>query len=80
MTIEVRPHKTVDCRNQFCPTPVLRARTEIDSLEPGQVLELLATDPAAESDIRSWAKWAGHELLLFERVAGALRFLVRKGT
>lgn len=79
MVTDVRPDRTLDCRNQFCPTPVLRARAEMEMLEPGQVLEILATDRAAQSDIPSWAKWAGHELLLAEQRDGELRFLLRKG-
>ena len=79
MIAEMEAVKTLDCRQQFCPGPVLRAKEAIDILAPGQVLEILATDQAAESDIPSWAKWAGHQLLLVERQDGTLRFLVRKG-
>jgi TusA-related sulfurtransferase len=70
--------RTLDCIGLYCPEPVFRTREEISSVDVGQVLEVLADDPASESDIRSWAKHAGHELLSTERVDGGLRFLVRR--
>ncbi len=73
-----QPAKTIDCIGLYCPEPVFRTREEISSVSIGQVLEVLADDPASESDIRSWAKHAGHELLSIERVIGGFRFLIRR--
>ena len=44
----------------------------------GEILEVLADDPAAEEDIRSWTKKAGQDLFLVEKKEKTLRFLVRK--
>ena len=41
-------------------------------------MEVLADDPASESDIRSWAKHSGHELISVERRDGGFRFLIRR--
>lgn len=73
-----QPAKTLDCIGLYCPEPVFRTREEISSIPLGQVLEVLADDPASESDIRSWAKHVGHELILIERVNGGFRFLIRR--
>lgn len=73
-----QPAKTLDCIGLYCPEPVFRTREEISSISQGQVLEVLADDPASESDIRSWAKHAGHELLSIERVEGGFRFLIKR--
>ncbi len=73
-----QPAKTLDCIGLYCPEPVFRTREEISSIPLGQVLEVLADDPASESDIRSWAKHAGHELLSIERVEGGFRFLIKR--
>lgn len=74
------PAKTLDCIGLYCPEPVFRTREEISSVPIGQVLEVLADDPASESDIRSWAKHAGQELLSIERVGNGFRFLIRRVT
>ncbi len=57
---------------------MFRTREEMDTIEKGRILEVLADDPASESDIRSWAKRAGHELLSVEKVGGGFRFLIRR--
>ena len=75
-----RPTKSLDCLGLYCPEPVFRTREEISSVPIGQILEVLADDPASESDIRSWAKHAGHEVLSVEASNGGLRFLIRRGT
>jgi TusA-related sulfurtransferase len=75
-----RPTKTLDCIGLYCPEPVFRTREVISMVQVGQVLEVLADDPASDSDIRSWAKHAGHELLSVERRDGGFRFLIRRMT
>jgi tRNA 2-thiouridine synthesizing protein A len=79
MTIGLQPDLTLDARDLFCPSPVLKAAEEIDKLVPGQLLRILANDPAAEEDIQRWAKRAGHTLLELRKEGRELTFLVRKG-
>ena len=74
----VNPDRTLDCVGLYCPEPVFRTREEISSVAVGEVLEVLADDPASESDIRSWAKHAGHELVSGEKIDGRFRFLVSR--
>jgi TusA-related sulfurtransferase len=73
-----QPAKTLDCIGLYCPEPVFRTREEISSIPLGQILEVLADDPASESDIKSWAKHAGQRLLSIERIKGGFRFLIRR--
>jgi TusA-related sulfurtransferase len=75
----VKPDKTLDLIGFYCPIPVYRTREESDKMKVGQVLEVLADDPAAEEDISRWAKRTGQEIVLFDKSAdGKLRFLIRK--
>ena len=73
------PDRVLDCRGQYCPAPILRAREEIDRLQAGQVLQVVCSDPASREDISRWAKRAGHELLALNEEDGALAFYVKKG-
>jgi tRNA 2-thiouridine synthesizing protein A len=73
------PVETLDCIGLFCPQPLFQTREAIDSIESGEILEMLADDPAAEEDIKRFCKRTGHELLSFERLEdGTQRFLIRK--
>ncbi|MHA1907592.1 MAG: sulfurtransferase TusA family protein [Candidatus Thorarchaeota archaeon] len=76
---EIVPDESLDCVGLYCPQPLFETREAIDQLEPGQVLELLADDPAAEEDIKRFAKRTGHTVISYERMAdGVQRFLLRR--
>lgn len=69
----------VDCVGLYCPVPVMRAKEEIDTLEEGNLMELVADDPASAEDIPRWAKRAGHQLVTMRQDGDEFHFLVQKG-
>jgi TusA-related sulfurtransferase len=75
---DLKPDKTLDCVGLFCPEPLFQTREEMDSIEVGKVLEVLANDPAAEEDIKRFAKRTGHEIIKFEKQKDHIRFLIKK--
>jgi tRNA 2-thiouridine synthesizing protein A len=50
--------KTMDARGMNCPMPLVNARKEIATLNPGQVLKVMATDRGSVADFQGWAKIA----------------------
>lgn len=76
---DAKPDRMIDLIGFYCPIPVLNTREEIDKMKVGQVLEVLADDPAAEEDITRWSKRFGQEILSLDKEKdGRLRFLIRK--
>lgn len=75
---EKKPDKTLDCIGLFCPEPLFQTRQEIDNIEVGEVLEVLADDPAAEEDLKRLAKRTGQEVLKIEKKEDYLRILIKK--
>ena len=73
-----KPDRSLDCVGLFCPEPVFRARQEIDKLAVGEVLEIIADDPAAEEDIPLLAKRLGLELLELRKESDELHFILKK--
>ena len=73
-----KPKKTLDCIGLYCPEPLFQTREQIDSIEIGDVLEILADDPAAEEDLKRFAKRTGNEMVAFENKEGRMRFLIKK--
>ena len=73
----------LDLRGLICPLPVLRARKALMAMEPGQLLRISCTDPAAASDFPAFCHSAAHELIKTGREYGAqeveLWFLIRRG-
>ena len=61
-----------------CPTPLLKAKLELNRLPSGAVLKVVASDPGSQRDFRSFAKLAGHALLHEEVEDGLYRYWLRK--
>ncbi len=76
--VDPKVSKSLDTVGLYCPVPLFKAREGIDSIKVGEVLEILADDPAAEEDITRFVKRTGHELVKFENNEGNLRFLIKK--
>jgi len=72
------PNRTLDCLGLFCPEPVFRVRMELDNMKVGEVLEVLADDPAAEEDIKSLCKRLEQEVLSISKEGNTIRFIIKK--
>jgi TusA-related sulfurtransferase len=78
MMMKSKPNKTLDCLGLYCPEPVFKTRLELDDMKAGEILEVLADDPAAESDIRSLVKNLGQELLSVTKKGDTVQILIKK--
>lgn len=70
--------KRLDVRGKFCPLPVLETAKAINDVPIGGVLEVLATDPAAEPDLIAWAKSTGNEVVAAEKAGGVVKVSIRR--
>ena len=61
-----------------CPLPILRAKKSLSSIESGQVLHIIATDPGSVKDFEAFAKQTGNELLESNEDGGKFHFYVKK--
>jgi len=68
----------LDVKGLKCPMPIIKAKKAIETLQVGQVLEVVATDPGSMADFKAWTKNTGHELLLAEERDGVFRYQIRK--
>ncbi|HUK79698.1 MAG TPA: sulfurtransferase TusA family protein [Nitrososphaerales archaeon] len=73
----VEQHKVVDSRGSFCPGPITDLFKAYRSAQLGDIIELLATDPAAKADVTAWAQKSGNELLDIIDEQGYMRILVK---
>ena len=69
----------VDALGLLCPLPVLRARKRLQSMQPGEMLCLIADDPAAVVDVPHFCNEQGHELISAEQTGAETRYIMRKG-
>ncbi|TRM92461.1 response regulator SirA [Sulfolobus sp. B1] len=75
---ELRISKTLDVRGMYCPGPVLETAKAIKQINVGEVLEVLATDPAAKPDIEAWARRTGNQILDIKQDNGVTRILIKR--
>lgn len=66
----------IDARFKSCPGPLLALAEAVSKAKPGQIIKLLATDPAASSDVREWVSRVGHKLLKIEEKKGVYEIYV----
>ena len=68
----------LDARGLNCPLPILRAKKTLATLESGQVLRIIATDPGAVKDFESFSKQTGNPLLESGEEEGTFYFRLQK--
>jgi TusA-related sulfurtransferase len=73
----IQQHKVVDSRGSFCPGPITDLFKAYRSAQLGDIIELLATDPAARADVTAWAQKSGNELLDIIDEQGYIRIVVK---
>ena len=76
---KIVPDRVSDQLGIYCPEPIFRTRQELDDMKAGEILEVVADDPATAEDIPRLAKRTGNELLRFFKEGNVNHFLIRKG-
>jgi tRNA 2-thiouridine synthesizing protein A len=68
----------LDATGLNCPLPILRTKKALATMQTGQVLHVIATDPGSVKDFEAFAKQTGNPLLESREQAGKFFFLLRK--
>lgn len=74
---EVGKRHVVDSRGSFCPGPITDLFKAYRAANIGDEIELLATDPAAKSDVEAWAARSGNQLAEVTQEKDYLRLVVK---
>jgi tRNA 2-thiouridine synthesizing protein A len=74
------PDYEIDALGTFCPEPVIRTQRQASSMEPGEVLLLLADDAGVEVDIPAWCISTRNEYLGVLKATDCYRVFVRRAT
>jgi len=75
---EINVTQSLDTSGKCCPMPMVDSNKAIKKLHGGDVLEIIATDPATQGDIPSWCERTGNELLLVKEEGKSFKYYVRK--
>jgi tRNA 2-thiouridine synthesizing protein A len=73
------PHdREVDARGLNCPLPILRTKKALNDMQSGQVVRILATDPASVRDFEAFSRQTGNALVEHGEADGGFWFLMRR--
>jgi tRNA 2-thiouridine synthesizing protein A len=70
--------QVLDCSGMLCPLPVVKTSKAIKTMEMGQILKMVATDPGAPPDMEAWSRQTGNELLRSTQENGKFVFYIRR--
>jgi TusA-related sulfurtransferase len=69
----------IDCRGQVCPGPIIELAKALPGIAVGELLAIVADDPAARHDVAAWCRMRGQEYVGEELADdGVPRFVVRR--
>jgi rhodanese-related sulfurtransferase/TusA-related sulfurtransferase len=74
----IHTDKLLDAKGLACPMPIVRTKKAMNELEPGQVIEVQATDKGSLADLKAWAKSSGHQYLGTSEEGDVMKHYLRK--
>lgn len=72
-------HYQLNARRMLCPMPVIRSQDKVATLQAGDTLEVVCTDPGALNDIPAWCRINGHRVLSTRREDGDVIIIIEVG-
>lgn len=70
----------LDAQGLRCPEPVMMIRKSMRSLAQGNILKIIADDPATKRDVPSFCEFMDHQLLESKVDQVPFQYLIKKGT
>ncbi|MCC6790425.1 MAG: sulfurtransferase TusA family protein [Thermomicrobiales bacterium] len=76
--MEIAIAKEIDARGSFCPGPLLELIRGVKSIDVGQTVQVLSSDPGSNKDIPAWVAKAKHTMVGIYPESGYSRFVITK--
>lgn len=69
----------LDTTGLYCPEPVMLMHNRVRDMRSGEVLKVVASDPATTRDIPKFCNFLGHELLTQSADGDTYLYFIRLG-
>jgi len=70
--------KTIDAKGLSCPLPLLKAKQGLHQVQPGQCVEILATDTGSVRDFHAFVDLTAHQMIEFSEYDDHYRYVIQK--
>lgn len=77
--MEIEHQYTLDTLGLRCPEPVMLTRKTVRNMQDGEILLIIADDPATTRDIPGFCQFMDHRLLHSETAQAPFRYWLQKG-
>jgi tRNA 2-thiouridine synthesizing protein A len=68
----------LDAKGLNCPLPILRTKKTLQTMQPGGLLEVQATDPGSVADFESFCRQTGNQLISSIKEGDVYKFLLKR--
>src|SRR5688500_19606209 len=69
----------VDARGAMCPMPIVKLQKAVKGVAIGSLIELIATDPGSDPDVKAGGRETGYEIVDAERPGRECYCVIRRG-
>jgi tRNA 2-thiouridine synthesizing protein A len=73
-----QPLRTIDALGRKCPIPIIMLAEQIRDVPVGEIIAVLADDPAAYTDVPAWCGMKSHEFVFREELESGWSFGIRR--
>ena len=74
----LKPTKVFDFKGLKCPLPVLKTKRALKEIGKGEIIEILADDPAANLDLKHFCEVSGNNLIKITKKENNIHCLIQK--
>jgi len=78
MSDAINVAKVLDLKGLACPMPVVKMSKGIKTVNIGEIVEAITTDPGALADFPAWAKTSGNEIVKTDQSGDEIKFYVKR--
>ena len=71
--------RKLDTSGLYCPEPVMMLHEQINLMQVGERIEVIATDPSTMKDFLRFCTFLGHEMIVNESDDQQYRYIIEKG-
>lgn len=71
-------NQILDARGMNCPLPILRTKKTLNTMQAGDTLKVVSTDPGSVKDMVAFCQQTGNTLLNSAQNGGDFEFFIRK--
>lgn len=70
--------QVLDAKGMNCPLPILKTKKALQTMQPGALLEVLATDAGSVADFESFCRQTGNQLVSSTKEGDVYKFILKR--